>query len=358
MKKKQSFRYYDIKEDLERFPNAWCYLIWSARGPGKTYSTLRYMVENRKPFLFLKRTIKDVEFLCMDGRKKGVDIDVSPFKPLNRDFGWNIRPVKLHEGFAGFYEADEEGNPAGLPIGYCAALSGAKDIKGFDLSECDFLIFDEFIPKKHERISRGEGEQLLDIYMTLRRDRLQRGREDLNLICLANATSVNNPTFTTLDVVDDAVMMDISGTEYNYLQERDIFMHLIPPVGEDEEKEKSGIEKAMAGTQWAEMAFGAHFAYDDFTSVQHKRLKGYRPVFAYCYKKKWVYGYEKDGYWYLCRAAAKVPQVYNLDRENEQKKFFYDYITDLRDDTIEDRVTFSEFTMYDLVINYKKIFEI
>ena len=33
--------YYDIRNDLKRFPDAWCYLIWSSRGPGKTYSTLR-----------------------------------------------------------------------------------------------------------------------------------------------------------------------------------------------------------------------------------------------------------------------------------------------------------------------------
>ena len=360
MKKKQTtkFKYYDIRDDLQTYPDAWCYLVWSARGPGKTYSTLRYMIEEKHPFCFLKRTIKDVDFLCMDGRKKGVDIDVSPFKPLNRDFGWNIRPVKLHEGFAGFYRTDEDGNPAGLPIGYCAALSAAKDIKGFDLSECDFLIFDEFIPNKFERISRGEGEQTLNIYMTLRRDRLERGREDLKLICLANATSVNNPVFSAMEVIDDAVMMDLKSTEFCYLEERGILMHLIPPVPEEVGKPKTGIEKAMEGTRWAEMSFGAHFAYDDFTSVQHKRLKGYRPVFAYSYKKKWVYGYEKDGYWYLCRAAAKVANMYNLDRENEQKKFFYDYIADLRDETIEDRVTFSEFTMYDLVVNYKKIFMI
>ena len=54
-----------------------------------------------------------------------------------------------------------------------------KISKGFDLSECDYLIFDEFIPKRHERLNRNEGDQLMDIYMTVSRDRVQRGRGEL-----------------------------------------------------------------------------------------------------------------------------------------------------------------------------------
>ena len=79
-------KYYDIRDDFNAYPDAWLYLCWSKRGPGKTYSTLRYMIEEGKIFLFIKRTIDDVEMLCTDGSKKGVIFDVSPFKPLNRDF--------------------------------------------------------------------------------------------------------------------------------------------------------------------------------------------------------------------------------------------------------------------------------
>lgn len=350
-------KYYDIKYDLPLHPDAWCYLIWSKRGPGKTYSTLRYMVENNRTFVFLKRNIDDVKLLCANGVRKGVEFDISPFIPLNRDFGWNIRPVYIMKGIAGFYKCDENNNPKGHPIGYCTALSASKDIKGFDMSEADYLIFDEFIPKKHERISRNEGEALLDIYMTIRRDRILRGRDDLILICLANATSVNNPTFKILDVVDIAVNMDIMNKEYEYLEDRKIFMHYIPPIYGAEEKE-SGIELAMKGTDWAEMAFGGHFAFDDFTSVRHQRMKGYAPVCSYEYKKKNVYIYQKDGYYYATKAKGNMPYHYNLARENEQKKFWYDFVSDLRDETIEDRFVFEDFSMYDLIMNYTKIFDI
>ena len=350
-------KYYDIRDDLRKFPNMWCYLIWSKRGPGKTYSTLRMCIEDNKKFVFLKRTIVDVDMLCASGSRRDVEFDISPFVPLNRDFGWDIKPVKIIKGIAGFYHCNEEGKPAGSPVGYACALSAAKDIKGFDLSECDYLIFDEFIPKRHERLNRNEGDQLMDIYMTVSRDRVQRGRGELILICLANATSINNPVFNTLDVMDIAAEMDLKNEEYHLQNRRRILLHRIPSVDVPED-EKTGIELAMTGTAWADMAFGGHFAYDDFTAVSHQRLKGYHPICSYTYKKETVYIYEKDGKYYATNAKATGVTNYNLQRENQQKKFFYDFIVHLREEAIEDNMVFQKYSYYDLIVNYKKIFDL
>ena len=354
----KQIKYYDIRDDLKRYPDAWAYLIWSKRGPGKTYSSLRMCIEDKKKFVFIKRTIEDVKLLCSTRTGKGYNFDISPFVPLNRDFGWDIKPVSIVKGIAGFYHCDEEGHPVGDPVGYCAALSAAKDIKGFDLSECDYMIFDEFIPKKHERVNRAEGDQMLDIYMTISRDRVTRGRGELKLICLANATSVNNPVFMIFDVVNLAVNMDVENKEYIYLDQRGIMLHKIPARITSEE-EKTGIERAMTGTAWAEMAFSGSFAYDDFTSVGHRRMKNYKPICSYTYKKEKVYIYGKDGKYYACtsRSGREVPD-YNLNRENDQKRFFYDFVVKLREECINDNFIFQNYTMYDLIVNYKKIFQI
>ena len=350
-------KYYDIRTDIEAYPDAWCYLIWSKRGPGKTYSTLRKMIEDKKKFVFLKRTKDDVKMLCAGG-KRGVNFDMSPFVPLNRDFGWDIKPMKIEKGIAGFYHSNEEGEPTGSPVGYCVALSAAADIKGFDLSECDYLIFDEFIPKAYEIVKRNEGDALLDIYMTISRDRIKRGRGELKLICLANATSINNPTFNILDVTDAAADMDIYDQEFLYQKERKILLHNIHMDDVEESEEKSGIEVAMTGTAWHEMSFSGHFAYDDFSAVKHQRMKGYKPIVSYIYKKKQVFIYQKDGYFYSTYAKNNKCPVFNLARENEQKRFFNEYIWDLREACIEDKMQFTHYTMYDLIINYKKIFKI
>ena len=185
------------------------------------------------------------------------------------------------------------------------------------------MIFDEFIPKQYEIVKRNEGDALLDIYMTVSRDRIKRGRGELKLICLANATSINNPTFNVLDVTDEAAEMDVYEKEFLYQDERKILMHNIRSEAFEEVNEKSGIEIAMKGTAWYEMSFSGHFAYDDFSSVKHQRMKGYAPYVSYIYKKKQVYIYMKDGYYYANYSKNNKCPVFNLDRENEQKRFFF-----------------------------------
>lgn len=349
-------KYYDIREDLKKYPEAWCYLIWSERGPGKTYSTLRKMIEDKCKFVFMKRTNDDIDMLCASAGSRRLNFDISPFVPLNRDFGWHIKPVKIQKGLAGFYNSDEEGNPSGCPLGYAVSLNIAGDVKGFDLSECEYMIFDEFIPKSYERVSRKEGDALLDVYMTIKRDRLERGLPDLKLICLANATSINNPTFNILEVVDKVAEMDVNNQEY-YYDDRKIMLHKIPAT-EKAKEEKSGIEIAMEGTEWADMAFGGNFAYDDFTAVGHSRLKGYKPLCSIIYKRKQFYVWMRDGNFYMTFAKSFDVPVYDLNTENDQKRFFYDYHSLLRNACINGRMKFEKYTMYDLVINYKKIYKI
>ena len=350
--------YYDIKDDLAAYPDAWAYLIWSKRGSGKTYSALRYMKENGIKFVFMKRTIEDIKMLCAAGSRRGLNFDVSPWVPLNRDFGWNVKPVPVLKGIAGFYECDEEDKPHGDPIGYCVALSAGKDIKGFDMSVVDYIIFDEFIPRKGDRVSRSEGDQLLDIYMTVRRDRILRGRDELKLICLANATSVNNPVFQILDLVDDAVTMDVKHQDLRYIEDRGILLHALDPTRYVVEEDQSGIAVAMTGTAWAEMALAGRFSYDDFTNVRHDRLKGYSPLCSVTFRKKDYYIYVRNGFYYMSASKAVVRYYYDLNHENDQKRFWYDWCGSLRDACIEDHMKFETFTMYDLIVNYRKIFEI
>ena len=55
--------YYDIADDLAAAPDCWALFAWSGRNTGKTYSSLRYMLEGKHKFIFLKRTIEDVKLI-------------------------------------------------------------------------------------------------------------------------------------------------------------------------------------------------------------------------------------------------------------------------------------------------------
>ena len=49
--------YYHFAKDLQDYPEAGAYVVWSRRGPGKTYSFLRYCVDNGIFFIYMKRRV-------------------------------------------------------------------------------------------------------------------------------------------------------------------------------------------------------------------------------------------------------------------------------------------------------------
>ena len=358
--------YYDIQDRLIEYPNAWIYLVVGGRSTGKTYSALKYMIDNNHKFTFVKRTMDDVDLLCSGFKSsKKIDkadrVDLSPFKPLNRDFGWNIKAVPLDKGLGAFYHCDEEDNPIGEPVGYIWALSGVTKFKGFDVSECDFIIFDEFIPKKWERVNQREGEELLDLYMTISRDRVLRGREDLKVLCLANATNVANPTFNMLELTDKVVEMQIANQDKFYDTERDIYLERLE-ASEDflNAIKRMKVYTAMKETEWGSMAFGNDFGYDDFTQVQKSTIKKFKCLAGYKMKKQiyYIYFNAEKGLYYISKSQGNNVKIYNLSIEADAMKFFYDYVVMLRDKTVEGRCKYAYFSAYDLIMNYKKYYKI
>lgn len=347
--------YYNIDDDLNQYPDAWCYIIIGGRNVGKTYSTLKSYYMDEKKFAFLKRTIEDVELITAGG----TGVDLSPFKSINRDTSANVYAKKIFKGLGGFWDTDEEGNVYGVPIGYIIALNAVSKIKGFDLSECEALIFDEFIPQPWERVNRKEGEQLMDLYKTIARDREHRGREALKLICLANATNINNPVMEILEIVDIVANMQALNESHHYIEDRGILIHMINDNDEFRQTEsESAIYKAMAGTRWADMALGNQFGYNDFSAVGHVSLKNYVPVCSVQHKQKVYYIYRNANKYYMCNSRHTSDEFYNLNKENDQKLFFTERCIDLREACIESRMLFQTYSMYDLIVNYKTFFKL
>ena len=354
-------KYYDFKYDLQMYPDAIIYIVISSRGRGKTYSALKYSYEHNIPIIYMKRTNDDVAFIC----RETIDgLDTSPYVPINRDLGSDIRAKLIDNGIGGFwkYEPDENNKPTpeGLPIAYALSLNAIKRVKGFDASRCDWILLDEFIPQIGERVLRSEGELLLDVYMTVSRDREKRGKDHLKLILFANAEDISTPITNTLEVVDQIADLYASGASHYYDPERKIMIHHIlesevPLV----DAERSGIFATMANTTWGAKSFGGEFAKNDFSNVCRNNLKGYRGYVQLHYKTHDYYVYINEaGLFYVSRSPTRCPVSYNLNRETEQKAFYSEYAIDLRIATIEDRVKFQSYTMYDLIMNYSKIFNI
>lgn len=368
--------YYNIEDDIYRYPDAWCYIIIGGRARGKTYSALRSCKDStyKRDFIFIKRTMDDVDLICSGSgninQRSYTDygVNMSPFAAINRDTGSDIRAYSIKKGIAGFWNTlvDEEGKaaPQGAPIGTIFALNGVTKYKGFELASSkpeQWIIFDEFIPNIYDRINVNEGKQLLDFYKTVSRDRVQRGLEEVKLICLANSTNIANPLFNELELTDLVADMVSRGTYIYYDPGRFIYIHLLEDDPEFIEAEAgTGLYKAMITTRWGQMTYNNKFAYNDFSNIKKRALKGFQCVCAYKYREDNVYIYYSEGLYYITgsQSNARSFRKYDLNRENEQKAFWQDWLIDLRQACINDQVFFERYSYYDLLVNYKHLFRL
>lgn len=362
--------YYNIFDDIEAYPDAWAYLVTGGRSTGKTYGVLWETLKRGEKHIFAKRTADDIKLMCSGFKMvKGVnseDPDFSPYFPINRDHGTNIKAFPLYDGLGCFYDTTVDDNgkelPTGAAIGNIIGLNVATKFKGFDMSDADYLIFDECIPRKWERVNRGEGDLLMDLYATVARDRIIRGRKPLKLIGLSNAVQISNPLFNTLEIVDAVADMQIKGQDVLYIEDRGIFIRLLetPEEMKEQIEQKDPVYRAMGHTAWGQMAYENEFAYDDFSSVNSVQLKNYKPVCSFKYKEPTYYVYQNSGKYYICNSKFndKSKPSYDLNKENEQKRFYLDFAIDLRNECINDNVRFNNYSLYDLIVNYHKIFKL
>ena len=355
--------YYHFEDDLKKYPDAWCYVVWSKRGAGKTYSGLLYSYNEKIPIIYMKRTNDDVNLLC-ENNKFG--FDASPYVPLNRDQDMNVKAIKINEGLGGFWkhETDPESGseiPDGLPISYCLSCNAIKKFKGFDFSRCDWILFDEFIPQLGERISRKEGDMILDLYMTVSRDRQKRGRKPLKLVLFANAEEISTPITNTLEIVDIMADLNATGQTHFYDTERGIMLHHITPEEFPlKETEKDGIYQAMKNTKWGAKSFDGSFANNDFSNVVKQSIKSMSPYIHIRHNMNdyYVYLNKNNGKMYMCHIKGKCLFDYDLNYENDQKRFYMEHQVDLWNACVEDRLKFEKYSMYDIIMNYKKFFNI
>lgn len=353
---KNKLRYYNVFDDIAKYPDAWCYVVYSRRGPGKTYGYLDGVRTRHVEHLYMKRTNDDVDLLT-SGNKYG--FDPSPYAPINRDKGCNVHAVKIREGLGAFHNMDDDYNPIGAPLGYALSLNATSKFKGFDFSNCDFMCLDEFLPLPGTIVKQSEGETLLDMYMTVSRDRQKRGKEALKLILFANAEDVSSPVTDTLEIVDPIMEMNARHQNYLYDEMRGIMIHHVNEIPLTSE-EQTGIFKAMEGTAWHAKSFGGEFAKNDYTLVTQRSIKCFKPFIHLKHKTHdfYIYVNHGTGMYYMTTKKAKALLDYDLNRETEQKQFYIERMVLLRSALLADRFEFEKYSMYDLMMNYRKKFRI
>ena len=236
--------------------------ICGGRGTGKTYDALRTARNKGIKFILLRRTQAQADLISKP--------EFSVFKPLNEDQGWNIIPERVSKYNSAFVEND-------VQIGYTAALSTLSNMRGFDASDIQLIIYDEFIPEKHERPIKNEADALWNAYETINRNRELKGIAPVQLLCLANANDITNPVFESLNLIRIADRMQKKGTERWTDDKRGIQLLMLNRSPISRKKGQTVLYNLTEGSGFSRMSLDNSFNVDR-QHVRPRPLSEYVPV--------------------------------------------------------------------------------
>ena len=237
--------------------------VVGGRGTGKTYDALKDAKENNRRFMLMRRTQSQCDLISKP--------EFSVFKPLNADLGWNVECKKVSKYNSMFYSQDGDKI---IIHGYSCALSTISNMRGFDASDIDTLIYDEFIPEKHERLFANEAEAVLNAYETMNRNRELKGRNPIQALFLANANDITNPLFEYLNLIRIADRMQKGGSERWTDEKRGIQLIMLHRSPISKKKSRTVLYNLTNGSEFSSMALANDF------NVERQHIKS-RPLVEY-----------------------------------------------------------------------------
>ena len=247
-------------------------IIIGPRGCGKTYSVLDYMQE---------QSSEKSKFIYM--RRDGTEIDScsseygNPFKKLNEDKGYDIHPFQISK-FNGFGIAKDEEQAV---IGYGVALSTFASMRSQDFSDVDRIFFEEFIPEKHKRKIKGEGQALLNLYETVNRNRELFGEKPVELIMCANGIDLANPILLEFGATSLIAKMLRNGQRRLTIPEKSLYIELIPRTQVSDLKQNTVLYR-LANDDFSVDALETKFRGADLEFVKKNvNLRSYKTEFSY-----------------------------------------------------------------------------
>lgn len=349
--------FYNIFDDIKRYPDAVVYTVMSQRGVGKTYGFLRdAYLKYHKKFIYMKRTIDDVLTICSGDEM----MDINPYKPINRDCNTRIKPKLLNKKGVGYFADYTESSETPEFVGYICAMNGLKVLRGMDLSDADYMVLDEFVPTSGDiSVRHAEGSQLLDCYMTFNRRREDIGLPPIKMLLFSNCDDIVCPISDTMELIDPVAEMVAEGRSESYDPDRLLFIHHVTdkevPISE---AQKKGMFSVMKGTAWADKSFSGSFSNNDFTQIVKKSIQHSRCIMKCTYKKSDIYIYENadSGKLYACDIPHQCRTKYDFNREADRIRFLHYDNMMMRQAIMNDEISFQKYTMYDLFINFVKKF--
>lgn len=206
------------------------------------------------------------------------------FKKLNNNNSINIEASGYDEKKKlGTYTLD------GQLIGYGIALSTFGRVRGIDLSDVDFIVYDEVVPEKHIRRVKDAGIAFANAYESINRNRELEGKPPIRVYFLANSISLDNDVMLAQGICQIIPRM-LRTHMYEYTDKDRLLYVTLCPNKVSEQKRETAIYKLMRDTSFSDQALDNQFA-DDALQLECKvNLREYNPIIKYdnivCYRHK------------------------------------------------------------------------
>lgn len=265
--------------------------VVGGRGTGKTYGALKYVLDNGVRFGYMRRTQAQADVISKP--------EFSPFKAVLRGYDFDIVTMPVTKYNAAYYRAemvDDKLIPQGMPIGYTLALSTISNLRSFDMSDIELLIYDEFIPEKHERPLKHEADALWNAYETINRNRELSNSAPLKMLCLANANDLTNPIFVAMGIVDKVYNMAVKGQSITVNEKRGYAVVLLADSPISNRKRDTALYKLTSGSDYASMAVDNDYNIAAMEKA-NVNLAEYAPLF--CVNGICLYKHKSNSHWYV-----------------------------------------------------------
>lgn len=289
--------------------------IVGGRGTGKTYGALKYTLEHDIKIMFMRRTQTQHDIIRRP--------ELSPYKTLNNDLGRSIEFFPITKYNSAIYDTvpDDKGKPqpTGELIGMTCALSTISNMRGFDASNIELVIYDEFIPESHERPLKNEAAALFNALETIGRNREINGSKPLKLLALANANNISNDVFMELGLVNKVDKMLKSKQEVAYLDGKGVMLIILQESPISKEKEFTSLYLLTHATNFAEMSIHNNFNGFAKDAVKSENLKEYKLL--YIIGELAIYRHKSKLKFYVTSHISGVPKEIYTTSPNSLRKF-------------------------------------
>ena len=326
-------------DDLYLNPSYNFYVVVGPRQVGKTFDTSRFLLEKINGlFLWLRRT--EDEVLMLQSAPEN-----NPFYEHDKDvFIKSIPKTPI----CGVYR--NEGEEKTL-IGYVGALSTIKTMRGFSLRGINWLVYDEFIPERHARKFKAEGDAFLNAYTTISGNRELEGQEPLKAILLSNSNDLSHDILFTLNIIRDIEEMERKNQEMRLIEKRGIAIILPRSDKVIGQRKKTALARVLnENDDFWQMAFDNDFAYNSTLYIMPVDPLSLLP---YCRIGKLFFYTKKGTECFYCsikqHGTFNQNSVFPEGQEGMRASLFYSYA--LIDAYNRGMLVFEEYTSKKLFID-------